>query len=681
MIPEIAMHVTNTLCHIVAPMLGPSGRDVLLETDNRAAAVVTGSGHVVLAHVLNVDATENKENALAQYLLHQLNDHNEKYGDGCTSVMLMVAAGLREAVAKQGRTQRMFLQTERHMVRLSHALQWIRRVWVTTEYFRTMTTHWATVVRTKDVVPALHALLVANLAGKFESGAVQILAQVIREWMLGQSAPRLLRDPNGFSTRAMQTRINHIVREWPVLKASGASIDKTQILDDEVLVTRPFFREQSWAKHNYRSPDGVAICFVVVTASFVPASSSQLLRADKVETCLNDAHVQDVIHRESNWSKICVNAIANAGIQMLVCTEALPNTFAGHLRRRNVLAIDHVDPDQAKLLCERSGIEPVIRGTPKAFEAMQQGGNNMNTIGQATTVGRVTLGGTNCVYIRGLQLSVNACTSGQLLLRAGSDGLLRQYERAIRRCVIVVQQWLLGVKCGDDEDVSNNGSSMCVVRGGGSTEAAGQAWCLHLAEETLKGGGMPTCLQDLLVQEPNNGRERRRRGTALLPVLKRSELGLGFQVLAAMFGSVPLALSKRRKGAKGTQHLECLQALAFNRSCLQEMDERSSANNSPMLGFLCAKPTRLELVGAAVNSTNTNHQSIETVAGRMANVLKAIDVVAALLRIDDVMKVSSVPNNPRHGRRLVRRRGVTPHSEHEKRGKGEEEIWWEEEDY
>ena len=109
------------------------------------------------------------------------------------------------------------------------------------------------------------------------------------------------------------------------------------------------------------------------------------------------------------------------------------------------------------------------------------------------------------------------------------------------------------------------------------------------------------------------------------------------------------------------------------------MTQRNSGDNQ-FTPFLCAKPTRLELVGTAAKM-NTNHHSIETVAGRMANVLKAIDVVAALLRIDDVMKVSSVPNK---GRRLVQRRGVTPHSEHAKWDKGEEEIWsswWEEEDY
>jgi hypothetical protein len=623
MISEIALRVIETISCLVSPMIGPNGRDVLLETENQSFALLTSSGHVLLTHALKVNSTENKENAIAQFLLNHLNNHNKQYGDGCTTVVLMVAAGLREAIIRSKNTNTTTVQVHRSMVRLSYSLRCLRQAWIAADYYHVMTSIWATNLMHDDIVKTLRTLIITNLAGKFDSGVVHVLSEVLREWVLGQNVKKS--QCQRLDVAALQNRVNYIAREWPVLKAPDEPLSRSQILDDEVLVTRPFFQEQSWAKHNYQTSKGGAIRFAVVTASFASDASSQLMSSHtKVKTFLNDARAEDVILSESNWSKRCIDAIGKLGIHMLLCTEALPEEFAGHLRNRHILAIDHVDEDQARFLCERVGIVPITSGTPKAFENVHDSGDHGNAIGIATSVGRVTLGGTNCVYIRGLYLPKKKALSGQLLLRAKSDGLLRQYEREVKRCIVVIQRWL-EESFNDCKGLVDNNTedTLRVVRGGGSTEAAGHAWCLHLADQLFMDDISPECVKEYT------------------HILERGELSLGFTVLAAMFGSVPLALAKRQKrGGIWMQQKKHLNKVLKNREHL----------NNKNIQLLSLKPTRIELVDL------DSKIPIETVSSRMANILKAVDILSSILRIDDVMKVST--RLKPHPNRLVQRRGT-----------------------
>ena len=681
MLPDVP-HVANTLAALVAPMLGPYGRDVLLETEHQTAALITGSGHVLLTNVLNVDCTENKGNAIARYLLQQLNKHDTEYGDGCTSVILMVAAGLRACTASRPRHQYRQHQHQHREIRTARILQWLRKAWVENEYHQAVTSTWAHSVRNQDLALTLRSLICTNLTGKFGSGAVQVLSKVVGEWMMGEAAEKVVARKNnaaaaGLCLHAMKARLEHILMDWPLLKAAGASLDTSQILDDEVLVTRPFFREQSWAKHNYRprikqQEDDNKITFVVVIGSFAPGASSQLMAAPKAETFLKDTFANDVIHSASEWARRCVDAIARVGVSVLLCTEALPGEFSGHLRRCHILALDHVERREALLLCGRAAIEPVVSGTPQTFLNIVATKRHSSFVGRATSIGRVTLGSINCVYFRGLLLKHHAIDSsaGQLLLRAGSDGILREYERAVRRCCVVVRQWLLRNNFSSQGHLKGDGGSggsggngrsgrsdrsdrsdrdspgneqekntqdcfQTVVHGGGQTELASQAWCLHLASQAKCGGTLSTSLSSLVSKG----------------ILTRADIHDGCAVLSEMFGSVPIALAKRQRGKRMTTatttqkhsgQKRYLEELAEKRAILEKNLEKHEVNN-----VNSDIPTRLDLVDGTI--------PIETPCGRFANLTTALDVVIGLLRVNDVLRVRKVRSTGDTKKRLKRR--------------------------
>ena len=661
-----SLTVISTLANLIQPMLGPYGRDVLLETTDTNTALITGSGHILLTNVLNVNATTNKSNAIATYLLQQLNHHDTTYGDGCSTVVLMLHAGLRR-VTSQICSKQYPSKYQYQILRLSRTLQWIRKTWVAKEYIHAMTSSdmWSQSILRNDFQQTLRSVIRTNLAGKFGSGAVTILADVIREWILPTTTTtttnnQITTNNNTTTTQnypldlhVLQQRIQHILHEWPLLKAPGSSLDTSQILDDEILITRPFFREQSWAKHNYKTVEGKAIRFVVVLGSFAPEQNSQLMNATKAETFQKDTNnntMNQVIQCSSKWAKLCVDAISKTGIDLVVCTEAIPEEFASHFRRCHLLAIDHVEKREAMLLCNRANMKPIECGTPKTFHEIANQLKQCQQhpcIGNTTSVGRVTLGNINCVYFRGLYLS--ACQSnpgGQLLLRAGSDGIIRQYERAIRRCIVVVDYWL--TTTFEDQNMAavknvKNGMGMpSVVLGGGKIEMASQIWCLAIAERSLSGGVLPSSLL-LLVDQG---------------ILTRREIYDGMNVMADMFGSVPLALAKRMKGRarnrkeKGGGTLVYLEELAEKKMNLEKGMKMNNEIGADDVASLCNSPTRMDLVGGLKGGGGG---PIETPSGRVANLTTAMDVLVGLMRVDDVVLVKSVKSMATSEGRRVKR--------------------------
>jgi hypothetical protein len=681
MLPD-AIHVATTLAALVAPMIGPHGRDVLLETDDQISALITGSGHVLLTNVLDVDAMENKGNAVARYLLQQLNEHNDRHGDGCTTVIIMVAAGLRRAASSS--SIRNFYSSSARLLRLARTLQWLRSSWIEREYYHAMVTKWALPLPRGNVSSAVHALFVSSLAGQYGPKAVVALAKVSSEWILGATAEGPVASAAGMSGVAdvtdaverldtIEERVDHILRGWPVVKASGGSLSSSQILNDEVLVERPFFREQSWAEHHFHPKYPAArIAFVVVVGSFDPSASSQLMSAPRAETFVGDSRANDVVTCRSNWSSRCVDAMADAGVRLLLCTEALPEEFAGHLRRRGVLAVDHVERAQAVLLCRRAGIAPISVGAPSSFRYGKgdRKGDRKGEMGRATAVGRVTLGGINCVYVRGLVVETGSAVPGQLLLQGSSDGLLRQYERSVRRMLIVVKRWLgerrtdeekkkvggRGVSSGrsssgrsssGSDDHSGDDGALRVVLGGGRTEIAGQVWCHHLSDLFLSGCPLPS--------HSFSSSSSTATATAAAKTGRPTdaEISVGFAVLASMFGSVPRALAHRERRGGSSEYMEEVARMTarVSSTCLSYDDDDASGN---VVETLCARPARLDLVAA---------QPIETPAGRLANVCKAVDIVSTLLRVDDVLRVKSGRTSNRSSlegsmRRLGRRQFV-----------------------
>ena len=649
MLPN-ATNVATTLATLVAPMIGPHGRDVLLETDDHTSALITGSGHVLLTNVLDVDASENKGNAVARYLLQQLNEHNDRHGDGCTTVILMVAAGLRRASSSNGRNVHS-TRARRRMLRLARTLQWLRSSWIEREYGHAIMSTWALPVLRSDVSSIVRALFVTSLAGQYGPSAVNVLSEMSSVWILGTTVKEPAVESKAATCKmsgrssvmenlnVIEERIDHILRDWPVIKASGGSLSSSQILLDEVLIGRPFFREQSWAKHHYQadSTENGRITFVVVVASFEPSASSQLMSAPIAQTFLRDSHVNDVVTSRSKWSGLCVDAIADAGVRLLLCTEALPEEFAGHLRRRNVLAVDHVEHAQAVLLCHRAGIAPLSYGAPSAFHEMDAS----REMGRATAVGRVTLGQINCVYIRGLIVETGLPVPGQLLLQGPSDGLLRQYERSVRRMLIVAKRWFV-------EGRERKNDTLRVVLGGGHTEIAGQVWCHHLCD-LFSSGRCPFSSHihtSSTTERPTD-----------------AEIGVGFGVLAAMFGSVPLALAQRKQKGSSEYMKEVARMRAHMSSTCLSYD--GSGN---VVVTLCERLTRLDLVNDAQNSAAAAAAApppppIETPEGRLANILKAVDIVLTLLRVDDVLRVR---NKSTSVSRSCRRQVVTSsHSPHD----------------
>ena len=659
MLPN-ATNVATTLATLVAPMIGPHGRDVLLETDDHTSALITGSGHVLLTNVLDVDASENKGNIVARYLLQQLNEHNDRHGDGCTTVILMVAAGLRRASLSNGRNVHS-TRARRRMLRLARTLQWLRSSWIEREYGHAIISTWALPMLRSDVSSIVRALFVTSLAGQYGPSAVNVLSEMSSVWILGTTVKEAAVESKAATCKmsgrisvmeslsVIEERVDHILRDWPVIKASGGLLSSSQILLDEVLIGRPFFREQSWAKHHYQADstedsikDG-RITFVVVVASFEPSASSQLMSAPIAQTFLRDSHANDVVTSRSKWSGLCVDAIADAGVRLLLCTEALPEEFAGHLRRRNVLAVDHVEHAQAVLLCHRAGIAPLSYGAPSAFHEM----DFSREMGRASAVGRVTLGQINCVYIRGLIVETGSPVPGQLLLQGPSDGLLRQYERSVRRMLIVAKRWFV-------EGRERKNDTLRVVLGGGQTEIAGQVWCQHLCDlfSTGRCPFFPHVHTSSTTERPTD-----------------AEIGLGFGVLAAMFGSVPLALAQRKQKGSSEYMKEVARMRAHVSSTCLSYD--GSGN---VVVTLCERLTRLDLVNDGQNSAAAAAPPpppspppppppIETPEGRLANILKAVDIVLTLLRVDDVLRVR---NKSTSVSRCRRRQVVTSsHSPHD----------------
>ena len=219
-------------------------------------------------------------------------------------------------------------------------------------------------------------------------------------------------------------------------------------------------------------------------------------------------------------------------------TEAIPEEFAGHLRSFGVTAIDHVEKQQASYLCARAGIEPVLTACPSAFSISNRcnGAKRDCCVGRAKSFGRATLGGKNYVYIRGIEqhketnLSASHAPPGQLLLRAPSAGLLRQYDRAMRRLMRMIRHWLKS----SSANVSDDGTPVpAVALGAGTVELAGEVWCQHIAERLQHGKSntnrlaLPRSFSQLLTQCGESG------------MVSSAEAVAAFKALGAMLGLCP----------------------------------------------------------------------------------------------------------------------------------------------
>ncbi len=659
-------NVAAALAACVAPLLGPGGRDVLVASGaHRAAALITGSGKVVLDALLDGgggggDGNGKVTNTVARYLFHQVRQHDAQCGDGCSSLVLMVAAGLRHARSASPPSSCSGSRAgmaHRRLLRLATALQWLRRSWVPTELEPALHTLWSSRPSPpRDYLSrSLVALVHTNLASQFGAGAARALGAVACRWLTtgAPSSPSSM-SANGADAAAdantLVRRAETLINTWPVLRAPGASLGVSQILTAEVILCRPLFREQSLALRQREAahrPGGVP--FAVVMASFDPRVSSQTMGLPQAASRTKTEYAA-AAGADDAWARRCVDAVAARGIALLITTEALPEAFAGQLRRAGILAVDHLDRQQARYLCARAGIAPVLAGYPGAFavagtQTTQQ--QQPSIVGHAGALGRVTLGGVNCVCVRGLApgrapsegrrteatpvVVTTEVVAGQLLLRAPTSGILREYDRALRRVVLNVRCWLRGK------------GTHGVTRGGGDAELGVQAWCADTAARLGRAGStdsssaaaaaVPACLRPLLLETGGHA-------------MSRAEAQHAMETLAAMAGAVPARLATNRgalaAGAGRAGTVEYLRRLAFHRVALASQPACPSARTGD------ARITGLCPPVSAQDLTRPEACPVASPALIQATLVRALDIVIALIRTDAVVRAPPGGRKHRH---------------------------------
>ena len=626
--------IAEALASVVRPLFGPRGRDVLIVAgEYRSSALITNSGSLVLRTLLggaDSDGSSPVRNAIGRYLLQLVTQQDAECGDGCSALIIMIAAGMRHAhKACSTSCEPEYL---RRRARLSMSIQWLRRSWIpcclepmlTGQFSEPKETRkaigkdelWSTKPPIGRVHDCIEAMIHTLLKGKFGRAAVDVLSNVMSQWIF-RSSLRNTREAayNNEYIASLKRDCEELSSTWPILHAPGASLGSSQILQDEVLISRPFYREQSMASHTISHSQGNKefLSFVVVMASFNPASLSQLMSLPSAPVTSQQAF-SNAIHNKDQWAARCVEAMAKRQISLLVCTESIPEEFSGHFRRFGMVAIDHVEEWQAQHLCAHAGIDPILFAYPGAFSISDSSNEcvKKSIVGRANTVGRVTLGGINCVFIRGIhphteglseiEMASRKCPLGQLLLRAPSSGLLRQYDRALRRAARVIVHWL----SSSDTPDSDKKTLPALAKGGGEVELAGQIWCAHIAH-ALQSKSLQSALDPSvyrLLQSASHSSMR----------LSAAEARLAFQTISAILGSVPLALAERSDTASK-------QLLLTSRAVKLATLSKSNGSN---ISSLCPSPTELHLARGSVVSPFVV----------LSTLYRSLDAVSMLLRLE-----------------------------------------------
>eukprot|EP00941_MAST-03F_sp_MAST-3F-sp1_P005388 g5388.t1 len=456
--------VADALDSLIRSSLGPFGADKML-VSSANSLLLTNSANAILQSV-----SSSLEDPLARFILASVDKFAHTHGDGCASFLVSLNAAVQKMVSLLGgmpskRTWEVARRREA-LTKLSNGLYRIRRLLDKNIYdtWSMWSLHHDT--SSDDLKRQTKYVLRTHLAGTYNCGTTLQLCNLIVQWLwytnnLGKSK---------CTGAALLEKFRHSIHgitsvgdNLLIIEAAGKSLDKSRPVGDGVLLSRSFVRPQ--LKPRQPTSELQSVHFIVLSCSLDWAQHCS--DDNKVEGTSDFAtvEVQDrhgynrAISFESARIKRSLDILFFRGVRLIVSTRKLSDIVATACEERGMRAVGFVEEEEAHLLCQHGKLYsgPLQDASAKALYNAP--------LAEAAEVSLYVLGGKQHVYIKSIrsvdkekEKEKSDSLFCQLLLRAPTSGLLKQYALSIRRALRLLRSW------SEDPD-------LLLVAGAGAFEA------------------------------------------------------------------------------------------------------------------------------------------------------------------------------------------------------------------
>ncbi|MWV64240.1 chaperonin Cpn60 [Halorubrum sp. JWXQ-INN 858] len=365
----------------LATTLGPNGLDKLL-IDRGGTALVTNTGATVL-DALEIDSP------IGRVVRDAVSTHGDRVGDGTTTTAVLIGALLAEAERLRERGVHPISIADGYATARRNAIERVRE-------------------RSTPVGPGDDRVLqqVARTAvtGRWDETAADRFADLAVGAIRGV----------GFDAARLT------VHAYP-----GGGLADAETLDGVLVDTDA---------SSTAIDDEVARFPRRIDAPAIAAVDGGLSpRSGDVEATVSvdDAEGLTAIHEHGRRSRSrLVDAVCDAGTDVVVCQRAVDDAVRTSLARRGVLAIERARRDEFDAIARASGAQTVTEHRDLTPDAL----------GAADAVRRRTIGGTPAVALTGLPNESHV----SVVVRGGTDHVAEETRRIVDDCVVAIRHAVSG---------------------------------------------------------------------------------------------------------------------------------------------------------------------------------------------------------------------------------------------
>ncbi len=490
----LSSKILATIASAVVPTLGPSFVDQVI-VNHTNDILISNSGYSILKS-LNIDGP------IGKYILNCAKELNNLCGDGCTTFIILLDALLKESIYYSSYLSHHKANYNDNLSsiqlnKLSIAIRDIQTLWYP-KIIYPMVSEWSMKCSANNIEITMRKILNSSLCSSFGPGTSQYLANIIIEWI---KASLPLRDSETISGSGSNSNdnffitylinaVNNLKDFFPVLFVPKAMLQDTKVISNSYILKNSFARtgthtyvdkqlQKPLQTNNYKYKRFIVIIGLLTidfkkTKDLYGGSKNVEIKgivSRNQPSSLDDPSSTTTRFNNSsnvtnNWWKYptvrafqYTQILKKRGINLILCTEGINDVWKNAFTHFGILAVQFVEPEDAKFICYKAGIQPIYNLTLDTCMHLRSHGydldainntptkqSNMVEVGQLEEFRQVIFGNKYHVvlehFVAAGKQNTKCLDTAQLLLRAPSDGIGEQYRNCLKRSLSLLKSWL-----------------------------------------------------------------------------------------------------------------------------------------------------------------------------------------------------------------------------------------------
>ncbi len=478
---KLSSYIVSTLASTVAPTLGPSSIDQVI-VNHTNDILITNSGYSIIKAV-------NIEGPIGKYVLNCIKKIDNSYGDGCTTYTIILDGLLKNSIYYSSYLSKHNSATYNdnlksvNLNKLSIAVRDIQILWYPKIIFP-MIKEWSIECNKTDMEQIMYKIIDSSIGGSFGRETSEFLANILIEWIKA-SLPGVINNSNKKEKKAKNNKSNDndnnndaskmmlqntiaaihgLLNFFPVLIVPKAMLQDTKVIKNGYILKKSFARINA---HNYdrimttlQSSANYKRFIVIIGLLTIDFKKTKNLYGGssnvKIKGIISDKNPgkeweKYPAERAFQYTKI----LKKHGVNLIICTEEINDIWKNAFTQFGILAIQYVEPEDAKFICYKAKMQPIYNLTMETCLNLKINGINNNIdesniveIGQIEEFRQVALGNEYHIVLENF-ITINettfkkqaGLTTAQLLLRAPSKGIADQYRNCFKRLLSVLKSW------------------------------------------------------------------------------------------------------------------------------------------------------------------------------------------------------------------------------------------------